>query len=165
MHHSLFYFTSGAAFLFCSPPQLLSRPWLASKQTGHTRLVLLSKVFEHFAQMACRRTPLEKHKVWESKLDFPPLPTLSMFIYPQQWPNGSICTYRSAGFAVMLALGEIEALIAASARLFLFLLFLGALLKIMVIKKQWGRCKGVATSKVEGMSDSLLCLFSFSYFC
>lgn len=45
--------TSGTAFLLCS---IFSRLRLASKHSGHTRLVLLSKVFEHFAQMACRRT-------------------------------------------------------------------------------------------------------------
>lgn len=50
--------TSGAAFLFCSLTPRFSRLRLASKHSGHTRLVLLSKVFEHFAQMACRRTEL-----------------------------------------------------------------------------------------------------------
>lgn len=43
---------SGAAFLFCSVTPRFSRLRLASKHSGHTRLVLLSKVFEHFAQMA-----------------------------------------------------------------------------------------------------------------
>lgn len=52
--------TSGAAFLFCSLMQRVSRLRLASKHSGHTLLVLLSKVFEHFAQMACRRTQKEK---------------------------------------------------------------------------------------------------------
>lgn len=50
--------TSGGAFLFCSPTPRFSRLRLASKHSGHTRLVLLSKVFEHFAQMAYRRTEL-----------------------------------------------------------------------------------------------------------
>lgn len=52
--------TSGTVFLFCSLTPRVSMLRLASKHSGHTRLVLLSKVFEHFAQMACRRTERER---------------------------------------------------------------------------------------------------------
>lgn len=52
--------TSGPAFLLCSLTPRFSRLRLASKHSGHTRLVLLSRVFEHFAQMACRRTQRDR---------------------------------------------------------------------------------------------------------
>lgn len=51
-----FCLTSDAAFLFCSLTPTVSRLTLASKHSGHMRLVLLSKFFEHFAQMDCRMT-------------------------------------------------------------------------------------------------------------
>jgi len=54
--------TSGAAFLFCSLTPRVSRLTLASKHSGHTRLVLLSKVFEHFAQMAWRERERERER-------------------------------------------------------------------------------------------------------
>lgn len=59
--------TSVTAFFFCSLTPRFSRLRLASKHSGHTRLVLLSKVFEHFAQMACRRTGRERETALRSR--------------------------------------------------------------------------------------------------
>lgn len=54
-----------------------------------------------------------------------------MFLSTSQSPNFSypICAHRSTGFAVMFALGEVEALIAAFTCLLLLILFLGTLLQ------------------------------------
>lgn len=107
--------TSGAAFLLWSV--WFSTVRLASKHSGQTLLVLLSEVFEHFAQMACGLTQKwgkEKKKT-------------IIIIFPSKVYNRlifSICAYRSTRFAVVLSLGEIKALIAAFARLFFFLFFL-----------------------------------------
>lgn len=127
--------TSGAAFLFCSPTPRFSRLRLASKHSGHNRLVLLSKVFEHFAQMACRRTELLTVNWPKEIFHLFPTPTslcIPSFLHPInrcQDFSRSICAHRSTGLAVVFALGEIEALVAAFTRLLLFVLFPGTLLE------------------------------------
>lgn len=138
-----FVLTSGAVFLLCSPVPRFSMLRLASKHSGHTRLVLLS-IFEHFAQMACRRTESEQQTV--ICLKFPLVPPLFSPSHQKQRPNlsRSICAHRSAGLAVMFALGEIEALAAAFTCLLLLLLFLGTLLE-----KKRIVCKGLQPAQFQ----------------
>lgn len=159
-----FVLTSGAVFLLCSPVPRFSMLRLASKHSGHTRLVLLS-IFEHFAQMACRRTESEQQTV--ICLKFPLVPPLFSPSHQKQRPNlsRSICAHRSAGLAVMFALGEIEALAAAFTCLLLLLLFLGTLLEKKGLCVKAFSLLSFSTSEAKGMSDSLSCyipcLFGF----
>lgn len=122
--------TSAGAFLFCSPTPRFSRLRLASKHSGHTRLVLLSNVFEHFAQMAYRSTELLTVNCPKEIFHLSPwIPFISTSYQTlPDFLSCPICAHRSAGLAVVFALGKMEALIAAFTCLLLLLLFPGTLL-------------------------------------